>query len=176
MILDCPRCQHRFPVPAPVPAEDVRCPQCGTPCPLAAGPAVACAASLSPNAPLPATESASREDPGLLSTAAKLRHSNICPIYEIGQVGQRPYISMAYIEGQSLAHWAKARQPNARQAAEMVALLARAVAYWMGHRFHKLRQPAQADQLFATALSDAAPGSRLHRLAAAERARLQKKP
>ena len=251
MILDCPRCQHRFPLPAPVTAGGVCCPRCGTPCPIGVVPAVPGASPLSLGAPLPAAESASRADPGLLSTAAfslphtagdtaatarapaaphvpvvpgggapdetlippatatvawpdgfdpvpgydfrrvlgrggmgvvlqarhtaldrevavklplagawtddedrerflrearaaaKLRHPNICPIYEIGQVGQRPYISMAYIEGQSLAHWAKARQPNARQAAEMVALLARAVAYAHEHGvLHRDLKPA----------------------------------
>jgi len=64
---------------------------------------------------------------------AKLRHPNLCPVYEVGQAGERPYITMAYIEGQTLARWARDRRPSAREAAEMVARLARAVAYAHEH-------------------------------------------
>jgi len=35
--------------------------------------------------------------------AAALRHSNICPIYDFGEIDGKPFITMAYIEGQSLA-------------------------------------------------------------------------
>jgi len=34
--------------------------------------------------------------------AASLDHANICPVYEIGQYGDMPYIAMPFIEGQSL--------------------------------------------------------------------------
>jgi serine/threonine protein kinase len=35
--------------------------------------------------------------------AGNLRHPNICPIYDFGEIEGRPFISMAYIEGRTLA-------------------------------------------------------------------------
>src|SRR5262249_17432049 len=35
--------------------------------------------------------------------AAALRHPNICPLYEVGQLGEVPYLAMAFIEGQPLS-------------------------------------------------------------------------
>ncbi len=60
---------------------------------------------------------------------ARLRHPNICPVFEVGEAGGRPYTTMAYIEGQTLTQWAKQRAPTAREAAEMVAAVAHAVSY-----------------------------------------------
>src|SRR5207249_1899047 len=40
-----------------------------------------------------------------------------------------PFLVMPYIEGQNLCAWTKAHQPNARVCAELVARLARAVAF-----------------------------------------------
>ena len=37
--------------------------------------------------------------------AAALRHPNICPIYEVGEIGGVHYLAMAYIEGQPLSSW-----------------------------------------------------------------------
>ncbi len=62
-------------------------------------------------------------------SAARLRHPHICPIYEVGESHGRPYLAMGFIQGQTLRDWAAARRPSPRQAAEMVALLARAVGY-----------------------------------------------
>ena len=36
-------------------------------------------------------------------TAASFRHVNFCPIYDVGQVDGLPYLTMAYLEGQTLA-------------------------------------------------------------------------
>jgi hypothetical protein len=44
------------------------------------------------------------------------------------------------------------------------------LAYWLGHRFRRLSQLAQAERFFQAALSDARPDSLLARLAAAEQA------
>ncbi len=77
--------------------------------------------------------------------AAQLRNANICPIHDVGEVDGRPYISMAYIEGQTLKEWANTKSPNARQAAEMVALLARAVYYAHEHGVvHRDLKPSNA--------------------------------
>lgn len=72
--------------------------------------------------------------------SARLRHPNICPIYEIGEApplagaaeGQ-PYIAMGFIEGIPLSQWAKERKAIAREAAELVATLAGAVRYAHEH-------------------------------------------
>ena len=72
--------------------------------------------------------------------AARLRHSNICPIYEIGEApappgggeGQ-PYLALGYVEGTSLSQWAKERKVTAREAAELLATLAGAVSYAHDH-------------------------------------------
>ncbi len=61
--------------------------------------------------------------------AAKLSHVAICPIYEVGQANGLPYLAMAYIEGTTLDQWVSQSKPNARQIAEMMALLTHAVAY-----------------------------------------------
>lgn len=66
-------------------------------------------------------------------SAAQLRHPHICAIHEVGQSEDCPYIVMDFIRGQTLKDWRKSREPTARQAAELVAVLARAVAYAHQH-------------------------------------------
>jgi formylglycine-generating enzyme required for sulfatase activity len=36
--------------------------------------------------------------------AAALRHPNLCPVFDVGEIDGTPYLTMAYIEGHSLAH------------------------------------------------------------------------
>jgi serine/threonine-protein kinase len=58
---------------------------------------------------------------------AALRHPNIVQVHDVGDVDGRPYFTMEYVEGGSLAQQlAGAPQPH-RQAAQMVATLAGAV-------------------------------------------------
>ncbi|MCA9173198.1 MAG: protein kinase [Planctomycetales bacterium] len=74
--------------------------------------------------------------------AAKLRHPNICPIYQIGDVGGMPYITMGFVSGCTLKEFAK-RGLNPRQAAAIVSKLAHAVDY--AHRqqvLHRDIKPA----------------------------------
>jgi WD40 repeat protein/tetratricopeptide (TPR) repeat protein/predicted Ser/Thr protein kinase len=61
--------------------------------------------------------------------AAGLRHPHICPIYEVGQHADGPFIAMGYIQGENLRAWAKEHTPSPRQAAEIVATLARAIGH-----------------------------------------------
>jgi WD40 repeat protein/tetratricopeptide (TPR) repeat protein/predicted Ser/Thr protein kinase len=65
--------------------------------------------------------------------AAGLRHPNICPIFEVNDHGEYPCIVMAYIQGPTLDVWAAAAAGTARQVAEVVARLARAVEYAHSH-------------------------------------------
>jgi tRNA A-37 threonylcarbamoyl transferase component Bud32 len=62
-------------------------------------------------------------------SAARLRHSNIVQIHEVGQLHGQDFFSMEYIEGESLAERI-ARGPIDQQAAlRIVAAVARAVEY-----------------------------------------------
>ena len=75
--------------------------------------------------------------------AARLRHPNICPIYDVGEHRNRPYIAMGYIEGENLRDWARDNRPNNRQAAQIVARLARGVDYAHQHGvIHRDIKPA----------------------------------
>jgi WD40 repeat protein len=60
--------------------------------------------------------------------AAGLRHPNICPVHEVGEYQGQPYLVMDYIDGPTLHEWL-GQNPTARRSAELVALLARAVAH-----------------------------------------------
>lgn len=44
-------------------------------------------------------------------SAAKLRHPNICPVFDVGELCGRHFISMAYIEGQELSNLIDPAQP-----------------------------------------------------------------
>jgi hypothetical protein len=60
--------------------------------------------------------------------AARLSHPNLCPVFEVGQVGDLPYLTMAYIDGTSLAEIIRSgRLPPTPLAARWVHVIARAV-------------------------------------------------
>jgi WD40 repeat protein/tRNA A-37 threonylcarbamoyl transferase component Bud32 len=66
---------------------------------------------------------------GEAEAAARLDHSGIVPVYEVGELGGQHFFSMALVEGGSL-HQLVARGPlPARQAAEMAQRVAEAVEY-----------------------------------------------
>ncbi|MCA9138518.1 MAG: serine/threonine protein kinase, partial [Planctomycetales bacterium] len=74
--------------------------------------------------------------------SAKLRHANICPIHEIGQIDGKPYIVMGFVEGQTL-HDTKKQGITARDAVNIVAKTALAVDYAHGHGIiHRDIKPA----------------------------------
>jgi serine/threonine protein kinase/Tol biopolymer transport system component len=60
--------------------------------------------------------------------AAAVRHPNICPVYDAGEIDGIFYITMARIEGQSLTEWMADRPVAPREAAKLVEKLARALA------------------------------------------------
>ncbi|MEZ6090021.1 MAG: serine/threonine-protein kinase [Pirellulaceae bacterium] len=69
--------------------------------------------------------------------AAGLRHPNICPIYQIGEVDGKPFIVLGYVAGCTLKEFAR-KEMNPRDAAGIVATLARAVQY--AHQHHVLHR------------------------------------
>jgi serine/threonine protein kinase len=60
-------------------------------------------------------------------TLAGLRHANIVQVYEAGDVDGRPYFTMEFVEGGSLAQKLTGTPQPARQAAALVASVAEAV-------------------------------------------------
>jgi serine/threonine protein kinase len=60
--------------------------------------------------------------------AAVLSHPSICPVYDVGEVGGQPYLTMAYVEGSSLDKQLREHGPLPPRAA---ALLVRTVALAM---------------------------------------------
>jgi len=61
--------------------------------------------------------------------AAKLRHSNLVGVYEVGQQHGWHFIAMEYVEGRSLGDFIEATSMDATDAARLVAQIARAVAH-----------------------------------------------
>jgi serine/threonine-protein kinase len=59
--------------------------------------------------------------------AARLRHPNVVQVYEVGEYEGEPYFAMEYVESGSLAQRLAGPLMPARQAAELTAILARAV-------------------------------------------------
>jgi tetratricopeptide (TPR) repeat protein len=59
---------------------------------------------------------------------ARLRHPNVVQVYEIGEVDNRPFFSMEYVEGGSLDRVLDGTPLPVRRAAELVEVLARAIA------------------------------------------------
>jgi hypothetical protein len=56
--------------------------------------------------------------------AARVRHAHVCPIHDVGEVDGRPYVVMAFIEGQSLRHLLKSGPLEPVRAADLVAKIA----------------------------------------------------
>jgi predicted Ser/Thr protein kinase len=72
--------------------------------------------------------------------AAGLRHANICPVYDVGELDGIPYLTMAYIEGRSLAEmlrgdWKPLPPPRAAALVHKLALaLTEAHSHQIIHR------------------------------------------
>lgn len=75
--------------------------------------------------------------------AARLHHPYICPIHEVGEVEGRPYLALHFVAGQTLRDWSAEHKPTARNAAEFIARVARAVGYAHQHGVvHRDLKPA----------------------------------
>ena len=61
------------------------------------------------------------------AAAARLDHPNIVPLHEVGEQDGRPYFSMKWVEGESLALRVPGLAADARAAAGLLAAVARAV-------------------------------------------------
>ncbi len=66
---------------------------------------------------------------GEARAAARLDHSGIVPVYEVGEVEERPYFSMAYVPGRSLADVVRDGPMEPNRAAELLREIAEAVTY-----------------------------------------------
>lgn len=61
--------------------------------------------------------------------AGKIRHRNVCPVYDVGEIEGRHFISMAYIQGRPLQHFVKSGKTlPLKTAALIIYRLARALA------------------------------------------------
>jgi Protein kinase domain len=98
-------------------------------------------------------------------TAATLRHPNICPVHDVGEIGNTHYISMAYIEGGPLSDLIKPeRKQTERQIVRVVRKLAQALREAHDHGIEADPQgPSIGTQHIARGggFSDV-PGSRYH--------------
>jgi tetratricopeptide (TPR) repeat protein len=76
--------------------------------------------------------------------AAGLRHPNICPVYDAGEIGQTLYLSMAYIEGETLSgRLARGGPLPMAAAAALTATVARAMQAAHDHGIiHRDLKPA----------------------------------
>lgn len=60
-------------------------------------------------------------------SAAKLKHSNIVPVHEVGRDGDTIYIVSELVRGVTLDDWLTGQQPTTREAAEIAAKVAKAL-------------------------------------------------
>jgi len=61
--------------------------------------------------------------------AAKLEHPGIVPVYEVGELEGRPYFTMKYIRGTTLSQRLQQGPMQAREAAELLAKVAKAIHF-----------------------------------------------
>src|SRR5262245_45196275 len=74
---------------------------------------------------------------------ARLHHPNIVQLYEAGEHQGLPYFCLEYVEGESLAKRLGGQPQPARDAAQLIETLARAMAVAHGHAVvHRDRKPA----------------------------------
>jgi serine/threonine protein kinase len=77
--------------------------------------------------------------------AARVEHPNVCPIYDVGEFQEQPFVVMAFVEGETLADRLTRQQrfENPREAVELVAQVAEALAAVHDHGItHRDLKPA----------------------------------
>lgn len=97
-------------------------------------------------------------------TAASLQHPNIVAIHEVGEHAGRPYFSMDYVAGPSLADVLRAGPLGARRAAQVLRTIAEAVQYAHQHGvLHRDLKPSNVliDELDLPHLTDFGLAKRL---------------
>ncbi len=62
-------------------------------------------------------------------SAARLSHPNIVTVFEVGRHEETVYIVSEFVDGLPLREWSKVGKPDARQAAQLVAKIARALEH-----------------------------------------------
>jgi eukaryotic-like serine/threonine-protein kinase len=67
------------------------------------------------------------------STVARLQHPNIVQVFDVGEQGDRPFLSLELIEGGNLADWLAGTPRQPKEAARIIATLADAVQYAHEH-------------------------------------------
>jgi hypothetical protein len=60
-------------------------------------------------------------------TAATLHHPNICPVFEVGEVDSQPYLTMAFVEGETLAKRLKRGGLTIAESTGFATIIARAM-------------------------------------------------
>ncbi len=66
------------------------------------------------------------------AATARLKHANIIPVYEVGDIEGRPFFSMQFVEGETLAERIASGPMPPREAARLIAEVARAVDFAHG--------------------------------------------
>jgi serine/threonine-protein kinase len=75
--------------------------------------------------------------------AAQLDHPGIVPVYDVGELDGRPYFSMRYVKGDTLAQQLATRPLPPRDAARMLLEVSRAIDYAHGmHVLHRDLKPS----------------------------------
>lgn len=68
-------------------------------------------------------------------TAAKIQHRNICPVYDVGEIDDRHFISMAFVEGRCMSDYIKPdKLPPQKTSAVLIHRIASALAE--AHRYN----------------------------------------
>ena len=60
-------------------------------------------------------------------SVAQLQHPNIVQIHDVGEAGGRPYLSLEFIDGISLADYLQKQRPTPEESARLIIALARAI-------------------------------------------------
>jgi serine/threonine protein kinase len=94
--------------------------------------------------------------------AAQLAHPNIVQVYEFGEQDECPYLTMEYVEGGSLAQRLASGPPDARVAARLVEVIARAVQF--AHERGIVHRDLKPENILLASVSPTGSG---HRLASA---------